>query len=231
MRVFGFSFSGVQKFDEVKSKKMKKSINIFLLTLGFLPILIAQNSTTRLWTEKDRQFLLEELNSTQSELINEIENLNQEQFAFKPDSSKWSIAEVVEHIGVYEELLYWDLLNNQYTDERPDLVDSVRGIDSIMLAYATDPNKGIAPFIVQPIGRFKEKNDLLNFFNRYREAVMELIRLTSADFRLHFVYRPADWGVWHIRDLHQYTLVWIAHTERHINQIKTIKMNSNFPKH
>jgi hypothetical protein len=123
-----------------------------------------------------------------------------------------------------------DLLNNQYTDERPDLVNSVKGIDPAMIAYATDPNKGQAPFTVQPLGRFQTKEQLLNYFNRFRNAVIKLVDTTRADFRLHFIFRPKDRGVWHIRDLHQYTLLWIAHTERHLNQIKRIEANPDFPK-
>ena len=132
-------------------------------------------------------------------------------------------------MGVYEELLYWDLLNNQYTEERYDLVDSVKGIDSAMNAYATEPSKGQAPFAAQPLGRFKEKDDLLLFFNRYRNEVVTLLQETKTDFRLHFIFRPADWGIWHIRDLHQYTLLWISHTRRHVNQIRTIKTMVKYP--
>jgi len=163
--------------------------------------------------------------------MKEVEGFNEEQIHFKPDISQWSIAEVIEHIAVYEELLYWDLLNNQYTNERPDLIDTVKGVDSTMIAYAIDPNKGQAPFAVQPLGRFQKKADLLNFFNRYRNEIIKLIEETKVDFRLHFIFRPVDWGVWHIRDLHQYTLLWIAHTDRHLNQIKRIETNPNFPKH
>lgn len=184
----------------------------------------------QIWTTIDRQILLTGLKSSQSDILKEVERLNDKQIHFKPDSSQWSIAEVLEHISVYEELLFWDLLNNQYTDERHDLVDSVKGIDSAMTVYATDPNKGQAPFAAQPLGRFQKKEDLINFFNRYRNEVIKLVQETKADFRLHFIFRPPDWGIWHVRDLHQYTLLWIAHSERHLNQIKRIKASPNFPK-
>ncbi|HRD82924.1 MAG TPA: DinB family protein [Saprospiraceae bacterium] len=206
---------------------MKQIIYIYLLFI--LPVLGLAQGKKQVWTQTDRQYLLAGLKTTQSNFLQEVEGLTMEQIHFKPDSSQWSVAEVMEHLGIYEELLYWDLLNNQYTDERPDLVDSVKGIDSIMIVYSTDPNKGQAPFIAQPIGRFKEKEDLVNFFTRFRKEVIILVQDTKVDFRLHFIFRPPDWGVWHIRDLHQYTLLWIAHTERHLNQIIRIKSNPRFP--
>ena len=203
---------------------------IIICTLLFFPALSQAQSKTQVWTPSERQYLLTGLETSQSHFQQEVEGLTQEQIHFKPDSSQWSIAEVMEHLGIYEELLYWDLLNNQYTEERPDLVSAVKGIDSIMIEYATDPAKGQAPLIAKPMGRFKEKADLVHFFTLFRKEVIQLVRDTKADFRLHFIYRPPDWGVWHIRDLHQYTLLWIAHTERHLNQIRRIKSNPRFPK-
>ena len=146
----------------------------------------------QVWTITDRQILLNGLKVSESNFIKEVEGLTQEQIHFKIDSSQWSVAEVVEHVGIYEELLYWDLLNNQYTDERYDLVDSVKGIDSMMVAYATDPNKGQAPFVAQPMGRFKEKEGLIKFLTRFRKEVIQLVNDTKADFRLHFIFRPAN---------------------------------------
>ena len=110
----------------------------------FFPALSQAQSKTQVWTPSERQYLLTGLETSQSH-FQEVEGLTQEQIHFKPDSSQWSIAEVMEHLGIYEELLYWDLLNNQYTEERPDLVSTVKGIDSIMIEYATDPAKGQAP--------------------------------------------------------------------------------------
>ncbi|MCC6410662.1 MAG: DinB family protein [Saprospiraceae bacterium] len=206
-----------------------KNLLFLCLLPGFVFSAFAQKTQPK-WTEADRQYLLDGLKTSQSEVIKAVELLNEKQLHFKPDSSQWSVAEVLEHVGVYEELLYWDLLNNQYTEERPDLVDSVAGKDAVMVAYATDPAKGQAPFAAQPLGRFTNKAELLNFFNRSRNEVIKMVQETDVDFRLHFIYRPPDWGVWHIRDLHQYTLLWIAHTERHLHQIERIKANPHFPK-
>ncbi len=190
---------------------------------------IAQSSS-RLWTENDRKVLLLGLDTTQKNLIREVENLTDQQLHFKPDSSQWSIAEVIEHLGIYEELLYWDLLNNQFTPEMPELAAKVKGVDSIMIAYKNDPVKMKAPFVAQPLGRFQHKQELLQFFTRFRDAVISLVKETPSDFRLHFIFRSEDAGVWHIRDLQQYTLLWIAHTDRHTNQVKRVKASSKFPK-
>lgn len=192
-------------------------------------MLLAQKSRTQLWTEQDRQFLLEGLKSTQIELMKEVENLNEVQLAFKIDSSKWSIAEVLEHLGTFEEILQWDIFCNQYTPEQLGFTNNLSIKDSIMLAYATDTTKGKAPPAAVPLGRFKELKELEKYFNYHRAEVIKLVENTTADFRKHYIYRPSEWGDWAVRDLHQYTIVYITHTTRHTNQIKRIKSDKNFP--
>jgi hypothetical protein len=204
---------------------------ILLVVAFFLHALvgITQNNAGP-WTLAERKILLDGLRSSQEALMKEVKDLNDQQFHFRPDSSQWSVAEVTEHLGIYDELLFWDLLNNQYTDERPDLVSIVHGNDSAMVAYKSDPGKGHTPFIAEPLGRFREKDQMLDYFNRFRNAVISLVDTTHADFRLHFIYRAPDAGLWRIRDLQQYTLLWIAHTERHTGQIRRVKLNPKFPK-
>lgn len=208
---------------------MKKNIGILLLTIGFMPILFAQKTDTRLWTAQERQFLLDGLKSTQAELMKEVENLNAVQLAFKPDSSKWSIAEVLEHLGTFEEILQWDLFCNQFTPEQAGFTSNLSIKDSIMLAYATDSTKGKAPPAAVPLGRFTELSELKKYFDYHRLEVIKLVEHSTADFRKHYVYRPSEWGDWAVRDLHQYTIVYITHTTRHTNQIRRIKSDKNYP--
>lgn len=207
-------------------------MKIYICIINLLCFCVVSSAQTNhsLWTEKERQFLLEGLRASQKDFFNVLTGLNQKQIHFKPDSSTWSIAEVAEHLGIYDELLYWDLLNNQYTPEMPEWVEKVKGVDSIMIAYTNDPEKLKAPFVAQPLGRFEKKEDLISYFNRFRNEVINLVKETKADFKLHFIFRSEDAGVWRVRDLQQYTLLWIAHTKRHTNQIKSIKAYTNYPK-
>lgn len=172
--------------------------------------------------------MLDGLKSTQAELMKEVENLNEVQLTFKPDSSKWSIAEVLEHLGNFEVILQWDIFCNQFTPEQPGL-NNLYFKDSVMLAYATDATKGTSPPAGVPLGLITELEDLKRYFNYHRAEVIKLVENSTADFRKHYIYRPSDWGDWAERDLHQYTIVYIAHTIRHTNQIKRVKSDKNFP--
>lgn len=208
---------------------MKKKINILLLSVAFIPILFGQQNNTRLWTETDRQFLLDGLKSTHLELIKEVENLNEVQLIFKPDTSKWSIAEILEHLGTFEEILSWDIYCNQYSPEQPGYTNHLSEKDSLMLAYATDTTKGKSPAVAVPMGRFTTLDKLKKYFEYNRTEVIRLVKNSKSDFRKHYIYRPSEWGDWAVRDLHQYVMVYITHTTRHTNQIRKVKSDKNFP--
>ena len=204
---------------------------VLLFTIWCFSFLFGKAQTKKsIWTETEKKFLLLALDTTRTGLLTEVQGLNEAQMHFKPDSNQWSVAEVLEHLGVWEEILFWDLFSNQNTPERPDLVAQVKPNDSIMLAYATDPAKGQSPIVALPLGRFNNRQELVKYFNFFRDEVIKLVRSTSSDFRLHFIYRPKDWGIWSLRDLHQYTVVYISHTTRHANQIRRVKANPLFPK-
>ena len=203
---------------------------IFILFFVLLPwVANAQTKPGRFWTEDQRKFLIAQLESSQRELIAEVEKLSEEQLHFRPDTAKWSVAQVVEHLAVQEEHLHWDLLYNQYTPEQPELARKARTDDRAFLAYATDAARGEAPWLALPLGRFGTKEELLAYFNRFRNQVIRFVRETPTDFRVHFIYRPKEAGIWHRVDLHQYTLGFVAHTQRHTNQVRRIEAEPGFP--
>jgi uncharacterized damage-inducible protein DinB len=198
---------------------------LVLLSTG----LHAQPKAERFWTDEQRNFLVAQLENSHRELLTEVQKLSEAQLHFKPDTNKWSVAQVLEHIAVQEEHLHWDLLYNQYTPEQPESARKSRRADREFLAYATDAAKGEAPWLALPLGRFESRDELIAYFSRFRNQVIRHVKETPTDFRVHFIYRPKEAGIWHQVDLHQYTLGFIAHTQRHINQIRMIKTAPHFP--
>ena len=57
---------------------------------------------------------------------------------------------------------------------------------------------------------------------------IEVIKNTEIDYRQYFTFRNyngeglSDPGLWDVRDLHQLMLTNIAHSDRHIAQIKKL---------
>ncbi len=204
--------------------------SLVLLLLLFGAFAASAQTGRRVWTEAERDYLLRGLDSTRNVLLGEVAGLTPAQLHFKPDSAQWSVAEVLEHLGVWEEILLWDLFSHENSPERRDLLHLNKGKDSATLAYATDPSKGTSPLIALPLGRFHTAGELTGFFNRFRNEVIRSVRESRADYRLHYIYRPKEWGEGAQRDMHQYTLLFIAHTTRHTNQVQRVKAHPAFPK-
>ncbi len=186
----------------------------------------------KLWTEEDRAFDLSGLKTSQAELIDEIKDLSPSQIQFKTDSTQWSIAQIIEHLGIQEEFFYHEIWVNQFAPELPEyyLQTNNHTKDSLMLAYATDPAKSNAPWMIEPIGRFEKKEDLIVYFNRFRDEMIHFVTDTQVDMKKHVTFRPREWGIYHLRNLHQILMIDFSHTRRHISQIKRIKSSPQFPK-
>ncbi|MEM8487118.1 MAG: DinB family protein [Bacteroidota bacterium] len=189
----------------------------------------ATSNAESIWTEADRAYLLENLTLTKQGLLDATEGLTADQWRFKSDADTWSIAEVVEHLALIESYYFRDLLYGQYTPERPELVAQVTGNDEAFVAYENDPGTATAALYATPTGMFETGDELMNYFTRFRDQVIELVTSTDSDLRLHFAYRAPGSGIWEARDLHQYTLTLISHAARHTNQINRIKTAANYP--
>jgi len=190
----------------------------------------------KLWTESERQLLIEGLKRTENDLIHEVENLNEDQWNFHESPERWSIREIVEHLEIQDEMYYRELYIISKTPILPEYVDLVKGNDSKILEYATDPTPGNSGWLLAPIGRFCDKPSSIKAFERIRGEVIKFVEESNQDFRLHFTFRKypedgslSDPGLWDIRDLHQLLLTTIAHTDRHIGQIRKVKDHPDYP--
>ena len=188
---------------------------------------------TKLWTEADRSYLITHMDRTQKELLQETQALSNHQWTILEDSSRWSIAQIVEHLVLQEEAYYRELSVIAASPPRSEWMDQVKGNDEKFLAYAYDPTPGTTGWYAQPMGRFCNTEDALTAFSNAREKAIELIQKANTDFRQQFTFRniPKEkidtntdfYTIREVRDLHQLILNNIAHTDRHLSQIRKVK--------
>jgi hypothetical protein len=206
---------------------------VLLLCVGVSQRAAHAQPGNQTWSEEERRLLIEGLDRTRDLLQAETADLTTGQWQFKEVPDRWSIAEVVEHLQLQEDMYFRELYLISQVPEMPELRERVRGKEAQIMAYSTDPEAGIAAWYLQPEGRWSSGPEAMRQLLRSREKVTDFVRNTNADLRLHFTFRdyyPGSDGLWAIRDLHQLLLTTIAHTERHVNQIKRIKEHSSFPR-
>lgn len=185
----------------------------------------------------ERSFIVEGLNSTTKMLKDEVDSLTNEQWRFREDSTRWNITEIVEHLTLQNELHYREINAIANTPPLLQYVAVAKGGDSLFQQYANSPKPGKARWFLKPVGRFCDKPAGIKAFMKARGELTKFVQETKVDLRKHFTFRKGA-GAKPVsalkkgdaRDLHQLLLLGIAHTKRHLQQLKKIKKHPLFPK-
>lgn len=183
------------------------------------------------WTETERQTLVAGLDRTRQLVLSEVATLNSQQWAFREQPGRWSIAEIVEHLGLQEDMYFREIYLIAQQPAQPGYRDKVQGNDAAVRAYAVDPERGQASWFLEPKGRWSDPRNALEAFLHSRQQLTGFVRNTKVDLREHFTFRSysGKQNQWSVRDLHQLMLTTIAHTERHVGQIRKVKADPGFP--
>jgi len=208
-----------------KSIYMKtiKHTLFFLLIICISHVSYSQNKA--LWTESDRDFLVKNLERTKQEIMKETRELTVEQWSFKEDTSKWSIGQVLEHLGLYERIFSQEADIMLSSKPEPELY-SFSKPDSTYVNWMNDPSPHKAEWNAEPLGLMKGA-DNLTFFLFGRNHIITFIQNTNSDLKAHYTYR---WGDEQRRSIHALMVVHFGHTDRHLKQIRRIKSDVNFPR-
>ena len=187
-------------------------------------ISIAQSD--KLFTEEDRKHLIENLNRTKNKMVAETESLSPNLWHFKPNKDSWCIAQVLEHMGIFERLVIQETKVAMNLDPRPELYSQALP-DSLYLKWMAEKKPHTAPKQATPLGLMKEK-DNLTFFLFGRNLLLDYVSKTEKDLKAQFTPRKSEAN--HLRSIHGLLVVHYGHTDRHIRQIGRIKSDANYPK-
>lgn len=220
---------------------MKKSpifLLFFVLAIACEPASNSEENTAidRWWTRTDRRFIISELNRTTNAIKEEIENLTDEQWQFKELPDRWSIAEIVEHLEMQNQLHYREISVGSFAPQCLKFRSITKGNDQHFIKYRTDTTRGQAQWFLDPLGRFCSKDEGEKAFFRARGKLREFVEQTQVDLRKQFTFRTSvenkavtELKIGQVRDLHQLLLTGIAHTDRHLCQLQKIKHHQNYP--
>lgn len=209
---------------------MKIILVTLTLVFGFLTFSSGQTSTeqpstTPVWTEVDRKYLVDNLIRSKEELLAETKDLTQEQWNFKENLDRWSINQIIEHI------CFWELIQmNEISvslrigplpqiPQRPDSIFIDPDLNRLKKSITTDYTK---PFTYSvPLGNNEGKNNII-WYTKMRDESIEYLEKTKDNLRIHYV----NFGP----NIHQQYMMFFRHSFRHLGQIKEVKAHPKFPK-
>jgi hypothetical protein len=202
---------------------MKKQLFILLLLSTASPLLAQQPEPAKRWTETDRRYTVDNLKRTRDELTRETADLTDAQWHFHESPDRWSIAEVVEHLALWEIIWAREIGMGIRNTPRPDLL-ATSSPDSYYMNFIMETNPHTSPDFSRPTGFIRGKNNLV-FFQRLRDQAIAFTDTTQADMRVQFELTATKFP----RNMHQVYIYQWGHVDRHLRQIRKIKQHPGYP--
>ncbi|MGB8542854.1 MAG: DinB family protein [Candidatus Acidiferrales bacterium] len=152
--------------------------------------------------------------------------LTPQQLQYRPDSSRWSIAENLEHITVVEQNILVGLLRAVQMPPEPEKKSAMTD-EQLLANFGQVVQPLTAPERLLPTLRWPLAN-LLNEFDAARQRTIEFAT-TAADtkeLRHYFMPQPFFGEL----DCYQWFILAAGHSARHCNQCAAIKESARFPR-
>jgi hypothetical protein len=171
------------------------------------------------------------IDQTRNGVIGATKGLSDAQWKFKPAPDRWSIAEVVEHLVLTQEMVLGpikeQLAKTPVAENR-----NTHEIDTLVEARFPDRTfKLQAPEMLQPTGRFTPSAGLERLLRDcatlrdYLESTPDLRQHVVAALPLKLISK----GAYDSMDGYEWILAACAHIERHTKQILEVKADPKFP--
>ena len=191
-----------------------------LITMLSLTAAVFAQEPTAAEREKAARYLTE----TRKGVEDAVKNLNEAQWRYKPAADRWSVAEIVEHLAVIEDVL--KAVFAKLPDGPPPTADrDAAKFDAELVAKVTDRSKKFeAPPNARPAARWTPEGALDHFIasRAFTAGLLNNTPALRAHTFVHPVFGPLDGYEW--------ILAVAAHTARHTQQILEVKADPGFPR-
>jgi hypothetical protein len=174
----------------------------------------------------ERSFVVGELAASVARLVEVVNGLTSAQVNFRTGPDRWSIAEVLEHLVVWESFMLGAVQGALEGLAEPEKQASAAAKEPLVLGLATSRDKPLkAREAARPTGRWTDVGVMLAEFRVRRGRTIEFAESTHADLRSHFFAHVTFGDL----DCYQWLVVMGQHTLRHVGQIEEIRRDGAFP--
>ena len=175
-------------------------------------------------TAAERDQAIRYLAETRAGVMDAVKGISEAQFNFKPGPDRWSVAEILEHISIVEDVVLNGVRARLEKAAPPTADHDAKQVDAMVLAKVPDRTTKVqAPPQLAPAGRTTPAATLEHFLAS-RQQVVNWLK-SDADLRGHAVDHPVLGQL----DGYEWILAAAGHSERHTKQILEVKADPNFP--
>jgi DinB superfamily len=175
---------------------------------------------------REREFVLERLAVSEARLLGLVEGLGPAQWQFREAAERWSIAEIVEHLVVFEGFITGAVTNSLQGPAELENMALAGAKEPLVLGLVTSRGMKLkAREATRPVGRWVDGAELIAEFRKARARTLKFAAETECDLRGHFFPHIVFGDL----DCYQWLVVLGQHTLRHCLQIEEILGDEWFP--
>jgi DinB superfamily len=172
--------------------------------------------------EVDRAVLTRLLNESSRALEEAVAGVPEAQAVRRSPQGGWSVAEIVEHVAVAEEQMFFAL--TERFRELPEPAGDPEREKRILAMTLDRAQKMTSPEVSRPAGRFESLGAGLGHFRRCRARTLAYAERTSDNLRRRSVKHPLAGVV----SGYEYLLILAGHPARHAAQIRELRATLGF---
>jgi hypothetical protein len=206
---------------------MHKHVMFSVLAISALAIAPAMAADGGALNDKERAFLIEQMEMSKKAFLGSISGISEAQWTFKPAPNVWSVQECAEHIVLSESFIFDGAQGVLKSPAVPRPEKSNSEVDHQLATIVQDrSHKATAPAPIDPVGKAATLTpaDAAKQFTAKRDQNEEYVKTTSDELRTHVGPGPAG-----PMDSYQFLVLMATHTARHTAQIKEVQANANYP--
>jgi hypothetical protein len=174
----------------------------------------------------ERQLVLDQLATSETRLLDLVDGLTPQQWHFHENPDRWSIAEILEHVIVFENFLKGVIARTLSEDPQPDKKPLAAAKEHHVFEIATNrTTKFTAREATRPTGRFPNTTEMVAELRKTRAETIAFVQQINGDLRSHFFAHVALGDL----DCYQWLVVLAQHGSRHALQIEQIKADPAYP--
>ncbi len=148
-----------------------------------------------------------------------VEGLSPAQWGFREGAERWSLAEVVEHLVVFEGFITDAVTNSLRGPAEPEKTALAGAKEPLVLGLAESRGAKLkGREATRPVGRWVDGAELVAEFREARARTIEFAAEMECDLRGHFFPHIAFGDL----DCYQWVVVLGQHTSRHCLQVEEI---------
>src|SRR5438105_1080538 len=137
--------------------------------------------------EEERRFVVEQLASSEAQVVEVTDGLNEAQWNFSESPERWSTAENVEHLILFEGFIRGAVERALREPAAPEKCAAVAEKHARVMGLVDVGGQRLnAREVVRPAGLWTDRDASLAEFRRVRAETIEFARVTDADLRTHF---------------------------------------------